>query len=50
MTMSTTDKIEPTEAERMKKIAEDTTDPQMKRAIDERLKRMSKDNEVRKDG
>lgn len=47
--MSTTDNKQSTEAEKMKKIAEDTADPQMKRAIEERLKGMSKDREVRKD-
>jgi len=38
----------PKDAEQLKEIATKTDDPQMQRAIENRLKRMSKDNTVSK--
>lgn len=40
----------PSDPEKLKEIADNTDNHQMKRAIEKRLKRMSKDNEVRKHG
>lgn len=42
------DKTLPNDAEKLKKIADETDNPQMKRAIESRLKNMSKDNTVSK--
>lgn len=42
------DKKLPTDAEKLKEVAAKTDDPQMKRAIENRLKRMSTDNTVSK--
>ncbi len=42
------DKKLPTDVEQLKKIAETTDNFQMKRAIEDRLKRMSQDNTISK--
>lgn len=42
------DKKLPTDAQKLQDISKTTDNHQMKRAIDERLKRMSKDNTVSK--
>ena len=48
--MAHPDKKLPSNPERLKEIAKDTDNPQLKRAIEKRLKGMSEDNEVRKHG
>lgn len=42
------DKKLPTDVEQLKKIAETTDNFQMKRSIEDRLKRMSQDNTISK--
>jgi hypothetical protein len=42
------DKKLPKDSDKLKLIAEKTDNPQMKRAIEDRLKRMSKDNTISK--
>jgi len=46
--MSQLDKKLPNDAEKLKKIAEQTENPQMKRAIESRLKIVDKDQTVHK--